>query len=65
VSSFTEERIRKLCSEAITLKTEETLEPVLQELHAALQEHIQLTQESLQGRVVLLPLRTSRKTQRT
>ena len=52
---FTEERIRRLCGEAIAAKTNEDVERVLKELRGALEEHIRLAGESLKSRFVPLP----------
>jgi hypothetical protein len=47
VSKFTEDKIEKLCSEAISVKNEGDVERVVPELRSALEEHIRLAKESL------------------
>ena len=45
----TEHRIRQLCTEAIAAEAEASVNHVIPELRAALQEHIRLAKESLEA----------------
>jgi hypothetical protein len=58
---FTEERIRRLCGEAITATSRDDAERVLTDLRAALEEHIRLAKDSLKSRMIPLPMAGSRR----
>jgi hypothetical protein len=64
VPRFTEERIKRLCGEAITAKTQEDLDCVIKELRTALEEHIRLAKESLECSAIALPSLNSGKRRR-
>jgi hypothetical protein len=64
VPRFTEERIKRLCSEAITTKTQEDLDRVIKELRTALEEHIRLAKKSLECSAIALPTLNSGKRSR-
>lgn len=57
---FTEMRIRELCTEAITVRTPEDVERVVGELRSALELHIRLAKESLEGQASTFPVLNSR-----
>jgi hypothetical protein len=61
VPRFTEERIKRLCGEAVAAKSREDVERVLAELRAALEEHIRLAKDSLKSRLIPLPMAGSRR----
>jgi hypothetical protein len=61
---FTEERIKRLCSEAVSAEGREDFDRVIAELRSALEEHIRLARESLQSRAGVLPALNSKKEKR-
>jgi hypothetical protein len=61
---FTDDRIRRLCSQAIACKTQEEIEQVITELRQALQEHIRMARENLTIQATTIPLITSAKEKR-
>jgi hypothetical protein len=58
---FTEERIRRLCGEAVSTENNDEFDRVIAELRSALEEHIRLARESLQSRAGVLSTKNSRK----
>jgi len=51
VPLHTEARIQQLCSEALSAKNQADVERIVRELRAALEEHIRLAKDSLEGQV--------------
>jgi hypothetical protein len=51
VRRYTEVRIRNLCTEAIAAKTPDDIERIVTELRAALEEHVRLAKDSLEGQL--------------
>jgi hypothetical protein len=51
VHRYTEVRILNLCTEALAAKTPEELEQIITELRVALEEHIHLAKDKLEGQV--------------
>jgi hypothetical protein len=51
VSAETDSRIQRLSAEALTAKTEDDVDRILEELRVALQEHVSLAKEKLREQV--------------
>jgi hypothetical protein len=51
VPRYTEVRIRNLCTEALAAKTPDDVKRIVMELRIALEEHIHLAKDSLEGQV--------------
>ena len=51
---FSEALIQRLCSEALSVTSEEDVERVLGKLRTALEEHIRLAKESLAAQVTAI-----------
>ena len=49
--AHTEARIQQLCTEALAAQTQSDVERIIPELRAALEEHIRLAKESLEGQL--------------
>ena len=49
--AHTEARLRQLCSELLSSKTDAEIDVILPELRSALEEHIRLAKESLELQV--------------
>ena len=48
---YTEVRIRNLCTEALAAKTPDDIERIVTELRAALEEHVRLAKDSIEGQL--------------
>jgi hypothetical protein len=53
---YTEAKIQRLCTEAISAKSEEDIERIVKELRSALEEHVRLAKESLKAQAASLAL---------
>jgi hypothetical protein len=51
VPAHTEARIHQLCSEAIVAQTQSDVDRIVTELRAALEEHVRLAKQSLEGQI--------------
>ena len=49
--AHTEARIHQLCTEALTAQTQSDVERIIPELRAALEEHVRLAKDSLEGQL--------------
>lgn len=47
----TEAKIHQLCTEALAAQTQSDVERIIPELRAALEEHVRLAKESLEGQL--------------
>jgi hypothetical protein len=55
MSHHAEERIKRLCSEALAVTTPEEVERVLSELRLALEEHVRAARNNLESSVIAFP----------
>lgn len=49
--AHTEARIHQLCTEALTAQTQSDVERIIPDLRAALEEHVRLAKDSLEGQL--------------
>ena len=52
--AYTEAHIKQLCTEALTAKTQADIDRIIPELRSALEEHIKLAKESLEGQLTAI-----------
>jgi hypothetical protein len=61
VPAHTEVKIQELCGKALAAKTEADVERIIPELRAALQEHVRLAKDSLEGQMSVIATLDTRK----